>query len=178
MLSPFCSCQEVRPSLTEENVQRGTKTKELDELRRNNTQEKGFTVIGMWKCDWWRLYKTDISVLQHIREKVPYRRSLAKLQLLEEIERGKLIDYDQCYKEFPYNLKPHFATFSSTFKSNLVNCRDSGSLIKKKAVCRRKGLDISTSENANFRLQVIKLSASYFTVVALYGVRNRLWKFV
>ena len=50
----FCPCQELRPSLTEEDVKRGSKKRELDELRRRYIQEKGFTVIEMWECDWWR----------------------------------------------------------------------------------------------------------------------------
>ena len=52
----FCPCQELRPSLTEEVIQRGSKKRELDALRRHYIQEKGFKVIEMWECQWWRLY--------------------------------------------------------------------------------------------------------------------------
>ena len=45
----FCPCQELRPSLTEEDVKRGSRRRELDELRRSYIQEKGFTVIEMWE---------------------------------------------------------------------------------------------------------------------------------
>ena len=45
----FCPCQEVRPSLTEENIQRGTKKKDLQALRRDYFQEKRFTVIETWE---------------------------------------------------------------------------------------------------------------------------------
>ena len=45
----FCPCQELRPSLTEELIQRGSKKKELDALRRHYLQEKGYKVIGMWE---------------------------------------------------------------------------------------------------------------------------------
>ena len=83
----FCPCQELRPSLTEEDFQRGSKKRELDALRRHYIQEKGFNVIEMWECEWWRLYKTTNSVKQHIREHFPYRRSLAAEQLLEEIKK-------------------------------------------------------------------------------------------
>ena len=41
----FCPCQELRPSLLEEDIQRGSKKKELDALRRHYVQEKGFKVI-------------------------------------------------------------------------------------------------------------------------------------
>ena len=41
----FCPCQELRPSLTEEDFQRGSKKRDLDALRRHYIQEKGFKVI-------------------------------------------------------------------------------------------------------------------------------------
>ena len=31
--------------------------KDRDELRRGQIQDKRFTVIEMWECEWWRLYK-------------------------------------------------------------------------------------------------------------------------
>ena len=37
----FCACQELRPSLTEEDVERGSKKRELDASRRPYKQEKG-----------------------------------------------------------------------------------------------------------------------------------------
>ena len=74
----FCPCQELRPSLTEENIKRGSRKRGLDELRRGYIQEKGFTVIQMWECEGWRLYKTTTNVELHIRENFPYRRSLTE----------------------------------------------------------------------------------------------------
>ena len=65
----FCPCQELRPSLTGEDINRGSKKRELDELRRGYIQEESFTVTEMWECEWWRLYKTTINVKLHIREK-------------------------------------------------------------------------------------------------------------
>ena len=62
----FCPCQELRPSLTEEDIKRGSRKRELDELSRDYMQEKGFTVNEMWDCEWWKLYKTTINVQLHI----------------------------------------------------------------------------------------------------------------
>ena len=86
----FCFCEELRPSLIEEDIQHGSKKRELDALRRHYIQEKCFKVIEMWECEWWKLYKTTNTVEQHIRKHFPYRRSLAAEQLLEEIKEGKL----------------------------------------------------------------------------------------
>ena len=48
----FCPCQELRPSLTEEDIQGGSKKKELDALRRHCIQQQeGFKVIEMWECE-------------------------------------------------------------------------------------------------------------------------------
>ena len=70
----LCPCQELRPSLTEEDIQRGSKKRELDALRRHYIQDKCYKVIEVWECDWWRLYKTSNIVKQHIREHFPYKR--------------------------------------------------------------------------------------------------------
>ena len=93
----FCPCQELRPFLDEEDIQRGSKKRELDALRRHYMQKKGFKVIEMWVCEWWGLYKKINTDEQHIRELFPYRRSLvAGEQLLEEMKKRKLFGYLQC----------------------------------------------------------------------------------
>ena len=43
----FCPCQELRPSLTEKDFQRGSKKRDLDALRRHYIQERGFKVFEM-----------------------------------------------------------------------------------------------------------------------------------
>ena len=126
----FCTCQELRPSLTEEDIQRGSKKKELDALRRHYIQEKGFKVIEMWECEWWRLYKTTNTVKQHIREHFFYRRSLAAEQFLEEIKKGKLFGYVQCDIEVPKNLRSKFDNFPLIFKNTLVSKNDIGDLME------------------------------------------------
>ena len=110
----FCPCRELCPSLTEEDIQRGSKKRELDALRRHYIQEKGFKFIEICECESWRLYKTTNTVKQHIREHFPYRRSLAAEQLLE-MKKGKLIGYVQCDIEVPENLrKLPFLQYSRT----------------------------------------------------------------
>ena len=126
----FSLYQELRPSLTEKDIQRGGKKRELDALRRHYIQEKGFKVVEMWECEWWRLYKTTNTVKQLIREHFPYRRSLAAEQLLEEIKKGKLFGYVQCDIEVPENLRPKFNNFPPIIKNTLVSRSDTGDLMK------------------------------------------------
>ena len=126
----FCPCQELRPSITEEDIQRASHTRELDALRRHYKQEKGFKVIEMWECEWWRLYKTSNTLKQHIREHFPYRRSLAAEQLLEEIKEEKLVGYVQCDIEVPKNLRWKFDNFPPIFRNTLVSKSDIRDLMK------------------------------------------------
>ena len=126
----LCPCKELRPSLTEEDIKRCSRRREIDELRRGYIGEKSFTVIERWECEWWRLYKTTTNVKLHIREHFPYRRSLAVEQLLEEIKKGKLFRYVQCDIVVPENLREKFANFPSTFKNTFVSKSDIGELME------------------------------------------------
>ena len=126
----FCPCQELRSSLTDEDIKRGSRRRELDELRRSYIQEKGFTVIELWECEWWRLYKTTSKVKLHIREIFLYRRSLTEQQLLEGIKKGSLFGYFQCNIEGPEELRVNFANFLPIFKNTLVSKNDIGDLMK------------------------------------------------
>ena len=126
----FCHCQELRSSLTEEDIKRGSRRRELDELRRSYIQEKGFFVVAMWACKWWRLYKTTSNVKLHIREIFPYRRSLTEQQLLEGIKKGSLFGYVQCDIEVFENLRVNFANSPPIFKNTLVSKNDIGDLMK------------------------------------------------
>ena len=87
--------------------------------------------------EWSRLYKTTNTVKQHIREKFPYRRSLAAEQLLEEIKKGKLFGYVQCDIEVPDSLRSKFNIFTPIFKNTLVSKIDIADLMKNYAEERR-----------------------------------------
>ena len=141
----FCPCQEIRPSVNEEDIKSGSRKRELDELRRDYLQEKGFAVIEMWECEWWRLYKTTISVKQHIREKFPYRRSLLEHQLLRGMKKGNLFGYVQCDIEVPKNLRANFAEFPPIFMNTLVSKNDIGDLMKTYAEDGGKCLNLGKS---------------------------------
>ena len=126
----LCPCQELRPSLTEENIKRGSKERELDKLRRSYMEEKSFTVNEMWEFYWWKLYKTTTNVKLRNREKFPYRRSLTEHQLLEGIMRGNLFGYVQGKIEVPKTLRESFDNFSPIFKNTLVSKNDTDDLMR------------------------------------------------
>ena len=57
--SPFCSCQESRPSLSEQEIERGNKKREVDELRREYIKERGYKIQEMWECEWWEHFSQE-----------------------------------------------------------------------------------------------------------------------
>ena len=71
-------------------MKRGSKKKELDELRRNYIQEKEFTAIEMCECEWWRLHRTTTFLKPHVQENFSYRRSVTEHQLLDGMKKGNL----------------------------------------------------------------------------------------
>ena len=70
----FCHyrpCEEALAALTEEDVQCGTKKKEMDEKWRQYIEEKCYTFVEMWECEQWKLYQTDKPVKEHFRGSFP-----------------------------------------------------------------------------------------------------------
>ena len=72
----YCSCQEARAALTEEDNQRGTKKKEKDELRKQYIDGKSYTIVELLECEWRKLQKTHVSVWELLRESSPYMRPM------------------------------------------------------------------------------------------------------
>ena len=57
----YCPYQEARPSLTGNEIMRGIKKREQDQMRKECIQQKGYKIIEMWECNWWELYRTDAT---------------------------------------------------------------------------------------------------------------------
>ena len=123
------TCQEVRPSLTEEDIQRGSKRDSSMNWDEAIYQKKSLTVIEMWECEGWRLYKTNNNVKKHFRENFLYRRSLAAEEL-KEMKNRKIFGYVQCYVEVPQILRAIFTFFPPVFKNTLANKNDICDLMK------------------------------------------------
>ena len=111
----YCPCQEARPSLTEEDIERGNKKREMDQMRKQYIEEKGFNVVEIWEYEWWNLYKTTTCVKQHLRESFPYKRPLREESLLEKIKSGKLFGYVQCDIEEGHRCQSRKMLISSYF---------------------------------------------------------------
>ena len=88
------------------------------------------SVIEVWECEWWRLYKTTTDGKQDVHENFPYRRSLTDYQLQVEIKNGKLFSYVQCDLEVHDKLKAKLARFPSNSMNSLISKNDIGNIMK------------------------------------------------
>ena len=125
----YCPFQETR-LLTEEDIERGNKKREMDQRRKQYIKEKGYNIVEMWECEWWRLYKTKTCVKEHLRESFPYKRPLREEILLKQIRSGNLFGYVQCDIEVLEELRKKFANFPPIFKNTNVCRHDIGLLMK------------------------------------------------
>ena len=126
----YCTCQEARPSLAEEDIESGNKKREMDQMRKQYIKDKGYNVVEMWEYEWWNLYETTRCVGEHLRESFPYKPPLREKRLLEQIRSGKLFGYVQCDVEVPEELKKIFAISPRVFKNTNVVRHDIGLLMK------------------------------------------------
>ena len=129
----YCPCQEARPSLTDNEIMRGIKKREQDQMRNEDIQQKGYKIIEMCECSWWELYRTDETVKHHVRTNFPYQRPLSEERLMQEIKSRRLFGYVQCDLKVPESLKAYFAKFFPIFKDTVVSKNDIGDLMKEYA---------------------------------------------
>ena len=87
------------------------KKRQQDEMCRDYIQQKGYEIVEMWKCEWWRLYKTDASFKSYLRANFPYKIPLGEEQLLQRNIDGRLFGYVQCDIEMPEHLRDYFSDF-------------------------------------------------------------------
>ena len=81
--------------LSEQDLERGNKKREMDELRREYIKEKGYKIQEMWECEWWEHFKTNSSVKNHVKNNFPYRTPLSAYSSLGKMKNGNgsLFDY-------------------------------------------------------------------------------------
>ena len=85
------------------------------------------TVIELWDCERLRLYKATNNVKQHIWQHFPYRRSLAAVQLLEEMKKRTFWLHSVRHRS-PWKLE-HHANFRPFFKNTVVSKNNIGNLM-------------------------------------------------
>ena len=102
----------------------------MDELRREYIKERGYKIQEMWKSEWWKHFKTDSSIKNHVKTNFPYKRPLSTDSLLEKIKNRSLFGYVQCDLIIPDELKLTFSNFPPIFKNIDVSRNDIGEYMK------------------------------------------------
>ena len=92
----FCPCQEARPSLTDDDIKRGTKKREMDELRKDYIREKGYSIQETWECSWWDQFNNNVDVKNHVRTHFTFKRPLSVNSLVQNIRKERMFGYVQC----------------------------------------------------------------------------------
>ena len=122
----FCSCQEARTSLTDQDFERGNKKREMDDMRREYIKEKGYKVEELWECDWCESFKTNDKIKNHVRTNFPYKKPFSTDSLLAKIKDGSLFGYIQCDLVVLDELKSKLANFPPISKKTEVVRKDIG----------------------------------------------------
>ena len=76
--------------MTDNEIVRGIKKREKDQMRKEYIQQKGNKIIEMWE-----IYRTDAPVKSNLRANFPFKRPLSEEQLLQGIIDGRLFGYVQ-----------------------------------------------------------------------------------
>ena len=157
----FRRCQELRSSLSEEEIKRDIERRPRW-LETRLLPDKGFTVIEKWQCEWGRLYKATTNVKLHFRENVPYRRSLTEHQLLDGTQKRNLFGHVQCDLEYAKIWKPSLLT--SFHHSRTIELARMLLMTWRKRMPRKK--NVSTWKNVDMNLQITKWNSDYSSAAA------------
>ena len=58
-------------------IQQGWKQREINKIRKQYIEEKGYTVVKMCECEWWKLYETDMLVKGHWKQSFSHKLPLS-----------------------------------------------------------------------------------------------------
>ena len=130
----FFPSQEARASLSEEEMQRGVRKREHDELRRDYLRNKGYNIVEVWECKWWERVKEEENVRNHVRKNIPFKLPMKQESMLAKIRDGKMFGYVQCDLEVPDGLKYKLSNFPPIFKNFNVSRADIGDYMREYAI--------------------------------------------
>ena len=73
----FCSCQEARPYLTEQDIERGKNKRGSDDMGCEYIKEKGYKIEEMWGVNGGRISKPITKIKNHVKSHFPYIKLLS-----------------------------------------------------------------------------------------------------
>ena len=110
--------------------------------------EKGCSIVKMWECEMRKLYKTDMSVKEQLRESITYKRPMRQHQLLFNKKSGAFSGYVQCDIKVPEHLREQFAKFPPVFQIYKRIYTRFWTIIAR--VCWEERVNVPMSANSNF----------------------------
>ena len=129
----FCECQEGQPCLTDEDIVKGKRKREMDELRRSYLREKNYSIIEMWECHWKLHMRENHEIKSFFRSTFPYKHPLSFENLLSRIRKREFFGYVHCDLRVTENLRENSESFSPFFKNKFVSRSDIGDFSNKYA---------------------------------------------
>ena len=80
-------------------------------LKRKYIIGKGFQVIEIWECCWWKQDKEDKDIRERFRTNFPFRKPVSEQQIMQQIKNNTLFGYVQCDLLVPKRLRNDFEYF-------------------------------------------------------------------
>ena len=111
-------------------------------MRRQYVVEKDYTVAGMWEYEWWKPYKTDVSV-EKLDRIIPIQTSIAPIRAFIAFEtfivqdKIRRVFHVQCDIKVPEHLREKSGNFPPIFKNTNVCRQNFGQLMQEYAEKKR-----------------------------------------
>ena len=58
----------------DQDFERAHKVMEMDDMRREYIEEKGYKIENIWEREWWKNFKTKETIKNYINIYFPYKR--------------------------------------------------------------------------------------------------------
>ena len=68
------SSQDFWKSVFDQDFERAHKETEMDDMRREYIEEKGYRIEKTWRREWWKNFKTKDMIKNYINTYFPYKR--------------------------------------------------------------------------------------------------------
>ena len=133
----------------------------------------------MWECDWWKNFKTNDKIKNHVRTHFPYKSSLSTGSLLAKIKDGSFFGYVQCDLVVPDELKSKFANFPPTFKNTEVGRDYIGDYKKNYAIENEMLKHLQRMLIFNFKLENGTVITPLFNIYMELGLQcTKIYQFI
>ena len=129
----FFPCQETHPSLSDENIERGNKRREMDDFRREYIRDKRYKIEKMLNVSGGKTSERAKKIRIVSDPNFPTK-DLSLLILFWEKRDGSLYGYIQCDLVVPDQLKAKFSDFPPIFKNTEVGRNDIGEYMQNYAI--------------------------------------------